>query len=126
MKLEPYTEYLSGIAILAGLWAVAAPFVWPVGATMTWTNVVAGLAVAVLAGVTAYRSWDDEFPHPGVPGLAILGGLWLLVGPFLLAPGVEPFLYATVAAGALIAVLGGLVLYAGAEFGTSPDRESAA
>lgn len=126
MEFERYTEHFSGIAMLAGLWAIVAPFAWSVGSTLTWSNVAAGAAVAALAGYTAYRALDDELAHPAIPGLAVLGGLWLLVAPFVLAPGVDAFLYSNVVAGALTAILGGLVLYAATEFGASPGGEPAA
>lgn len=126
MAPEDFTEYVSGIAVLAGLWAIVAPFVWAIEGALLISNVVGGAAVAVLAGFAGYRAFDGELVHGAVPGLALLGGLWLLASPFVFAPGVGAFLISNVVAGVLIAVLAGLVLYAGAEFGAALGGEPTA
>ncbi|WP_049921074.1 SPW repeat domain-containing protein [Halopiger djelfimassiliensis] len=46
------------VVLLLGLWTVAAPFVLGVtNQPLFWSNVVAGILVAVLAGASTYGSW---------------------------------------------------------------------
>lgn len=70
----------SWLALVAGLWLVAAPFVLGYGGTARWNDVVVGAVVAAtgLARAAAPRSR---------PWLSVLGaalGAWLIVAPFAL------------------------------------------
>ncbi|MXV61260.1 hypothetical protein GS429_04115 [Natronorubrum sp. JWXQ-INN-674] len=51
------------LVVLLGLWTVAAPFVFEVAAArLLWSNVIAGVLVAILAGTSLYGSRQLERP----------------------------------------------------------------
>lgn len=43
-------------ATVLGLWTVISPFVLGMGATMQWSNVIAGLVIALASGYTGYAA----------------------------------------------------------------------
>lgn len=46
------------VVFLLGLWVVASPFVFGISGPLFWSSIVLGGLVAVLAGTSAYGSWQ--------------------------------------------------------------------
>lgn len=60
--------YLPAVAFLAGIWLIAAPFVFEVGGTLLYSNVAAGVLVALLTAFTLYAGSEAEWlPTSGRP-----------------------------------------------------------
>lgn len=133
MALTEHTDWFSAIAALLGLWAVVSPFALSVPESFavadlgafTWSNVVIGLAVLLLAGYVAYRLYEGESVRRVPVALATLGGLLLVVTPFVFgATGTA--MASNVIAGLLIAVFAGYTLYTGTEAGIRSPGEPTA
>lgn len=118
--------WTSGIATLAGIWAIVAPLAWSVGETLTWSNAVAGAGIALLAGYSAYRAYDGESIHAVATGLATLLGLWVLASPFVLADPGTTLVASNAVTGAVAAIAGGYALYDEGAVGASAARGSTA
>lgn len=116
MAPEEYTHWTSGIAILAGLWAVAVPFVWSVPETFTYSAVAAGAVIAVTMAFGAYRVYDGDV-LPAIPSVAaLLAGIGLIAAPFAFGVEATEPLVGSVVAGLIAAAASGFGLYVASEF----------
>ncbi|RVW02563.1 SPW repeat protein [Rhodococcus spongiicola] len=102
----PALQFAGGLLVLAGLYAAASSFI--VGfngqTTLMMTNMLAGLAVALLAvgHTTTYGRTH------GITFVAPLLGVWLIVSPWLVS-GVSTsagMIWSNVVVGAVVVVLG--------------------
>ncbi|WP_040842121.1 SPW repeat protein [Nocardia brevicatena] len=103
---QPTVQVADGLMLLSGLYAAASA--WIIGfadqTALTMTNLVCGIAIAVLALVygSAYgRTHGIAFVVP-------LLGVWLIVSPWIVA-GVDTtaaMIWSNVVVGAIVAVLG--------------------
>ncbi len=98
---------LSWLVALAGLWEIAAPFVF--GATATtaflWDALIVG-AVLVVLGAWAALS-NQEGTDRGLDWLNAILGVWLIVAPFVLGyTGITAALWNDVVVGIVVAALG--------------------
>ena len=105
-------KWVSGLAILLGLWIVLIPFAMTSTETAIWNNVIVGAAIIILAGANFYRMTDGHLGNIGVSSLIALLGLWMLVVPFVFEMGSTDLLWSTAIAGLIIAALGGYNAYA--------------
>lgn len=105
-------KWVSGLAVLLGLWLVIAPFAMESTETAVWNNVIVGAAIIILAGFNFYRMSNERLGNLGVSALVALLGLWALVVPFVLEMGSNDLLWSTAIAGLIIALLGGYNAYA--------------
>ncbi|WP_306061237.1 SPW repeat domain-containing protein [Natronococcus wangiae] len=119
-------KWTSGIAALAGVWAIIAAFVWSVPQMLLWSNVGIGALIALFAGYTAYRAMDEMAVHKVVPGLAALGGLWVLVSPFVIEAVSQAIMVSNVVTGVLVAAMAGYSLVRMSEFEAPRAKEPAA
>lgn len=80
-QVRPNIAIPSGLDVAAGLWLVASPFVlkFSTVANATISNVVAGAAVAILAGISASGTYKREW----LSWLAAVLGLWVVVSPWI-------------------------------------------
>jgi hypothetical protein len=96
---------LAFIAALLGIWAVAAPFVfpWDVCPWVWVANIIPGIVAALLGLVFSAR------PRKGLAWLlwlAFLVGIWLVVSPFIAGYAIVfDVLWANFLPGGLIAIL---------------------
>lgn len=111
MPTTDYRAYVSGIATVGGLWAILAPFLLSVGGAFRWSNVIVGAAVALLAGFATYRAEESDFAIALVAGIAVLGGLWLVVAPFVFVVTATEPLASNVLTGIVVALLSAYRLY---------------
>lgn len=105
-------KWISGLAVLLGLWLVITPFAMESTATAMWNNVIVGAAIIILAGFNFYRMSNAQLGNIGVSALVALLGLWALIVPFVFEMGSNDLLWSTAIAGLIIAILGGYNLYA--------------
>lgn len=122
-------KWLSWLAALVGLWVLASPFVLsgPIASgTAMWSNVVAGIVIAVLAAYGAYTIRTSAEMEGGPPGewsgwIAAIAGAWILVSPLVLSGPITTgtVMWSNVAGGVLALILAaytGFVLHSGDEY----------
>jgi len=51
---SPANSWAAGIAGLFGLWMIASPFVFPATTALLWSDVIAGIVVAILGAYNVY------------------------------------------------------------------------
>lgn len=86
-----FAKWASWLAALVGLWVLVSPFVLsgPIASgTAMWSNVVAGIAIAVLTAYGAYSIRTAAETSSNSLGewsgwIAALAGVWILVSPFV-------------------------------------------
>lgn len=114
-------KWVSWLAAVAGLWAVASPFVLSESlatAPELWSVVAAGVLIAVLAGYGAYAvrtaaEMEANSPHEFAGWIAAVAGVWIAVSPFALTEtvGADALTWSNVVAGVLAVVLAAYVGY---------------
>ena len=108
------TAIVSGIVAVLGLWIVLSSFVYDVGTSIVWNNVVVGAVVFLVAGYNYYRQTADvPIAVAGAAFVALLG-LWLVVSAPVFDMPTDVF-WSTLVTGAVIAVLAGYNAYSGRE-----------
>ncbi|WP_129113024.1 SPW repeat domain-containing protein [Halegenticoccus tardaugens] len=120
------TKWTTAAAALLGLWAIASPFAYGAGQAMTWSAVVVGALVALVAGYDFYRRTEAERLVTGGAALTALLGLWLLASPFVFetATGTGMF-WSSVVVGVAIAALGAYNAYVGRRRGKAAAGRAA-
>lgn len=105
-------KMLSGLAMILGLWILAAPMIFESTQSALWNNVIVGAAIAILAGYNYFRLHRSRLASPGVAAFVTLLGIWSLAVPFVMEMGSEELTWATALAGLVVTVLGGYNAYA--------------
>jgi len=78
-------KILSWIIAIAGLWEIAAPFVFGMTATTAflWDAIIIGLALLILGAWAALA--NDESTIKNLNWVNAVLGLWLIIAPFILS-----------------------------------------
>ena len=74
---------LSGATALLGAWILVSAFVYELGDSHYWNNIVVGAAIAMLGAYGLYRAVTRDDRRYAL-GLAALLGVWMIAVPFLL------------------------------------------
>lgn len=117
MSTDKYTNWMTLLSAILGVWIIAVPFIWSIPEMLLWSNLVAGAIIALLAAYGAYRLFEEETVHLGIPVIAAIAGLWVIVSPFAFADVAQAVLASNVIAGFLVFVLSTYVAYIGRERG---------
>lgn len=121
VSVKPFSRSWSGwlgvVGILAGLWLIAAPFLFNFnGGSVIGTNaIITGAVIAVLSAVSAFGYGHMKDNIVRLCGwLTALAGLWAAVAAFVLnyQQGSTPF-YALLITGVLSAIIAGYAAYKG-------------
>jgi len=96
---------VSGVDILAGLWLVAAPFIFNYAANggSRANDVIVGIAVLLLAGIQmAGENYRTSLPS-WISGIL---GVWLIIAPFAMSfPSGSAAMWSDVIAGIVLVIL---------------------
>lgn len=93
----------SGINLALGGWLIIAPFLLTVSTPAMWNDVLAGIAVLLLAGTRVAK------PDAGTKGASwtnVLVGAWLIIAPFVLGYGSQVAIWNDVIVGVLLVAFG--------------------
>lgn len=93
----------SGINLILGAWLVIAPFLLGATASATWNDVLAGLAVLVLAGTRAAKPATSTTL---LSWINLLIGVWLIIAPFVLGYASQGTIWNDVIVGVLLVMFG--------------------
>jgi hypothetical protein len=115
---------LSSATALLGLWILASAFVYELGDSHFWNNVVVGAAIAALGAYAMYRAVTRDDRRYAL-GLAALLGVWMIAVPFLLEAATTPS-WSDIVSGLLVFALAGYEAYRSGKRTTTTrtDREA--
>lgn len=117
MATDKYTPWMTILSAILGLWIIATPFVWSTPESMLWSNVAAGVIIALVAAYGAYRLFEDTMIHLAVPVITAILGLWIVVSPFAFDGVAEAVLTSNVVVGIVVFLLSAYVGYLGRDRG---------
>lgn len=119
-------KWATWLAAVVGLWVLVSPFVLTgeiASGTAMWSNTLAGILIAILAGFGAYSLRSSTGTEANSPGewsswIAALTGLWILGSAYVLTGPITTgtVLWSNVASGVVAFVLaayGGYALHGG-------------
>lgn len=105
-------RWVSGFVALAGAWVAISPLLYAPSPVAFWTNVVTGLAIAIVSGSGFLLLLDSDVVGVAAASLVVLLGLWTVVAPLVVSFEDAGLLWSNVGTGGLIVLVAGYHAYA--------------